>query len=204
LFGIPFPGFPKLLLSATHLVTLWLFKIPYSGYISPEAMVALLSVLSSLRKLALEFKSAQSHPDRESRSLPPPKCSILPVLDELRFEGVTEYSEQLVTRIDSPQLYDMHIFLFSQTDFDCPRLIQFINRTPRFSTACDEAHVEFFNIAARVTLRYRTSDSETGSVYLPIEILCEESNRQFSFIEQVCNSSLRPLSMATSSINIGD
>jgi hypothetical protein len=131
---------------------------------------------------------------------------ILPVLDELRFEGVTEYFEQLVTRIDSPQLYDMHIFLFSQTDFDCPRLIQFINRTPRFSTACDEAHVEFFNIAARVTLRYRTS--ETGSVYLPIEILCEESNRHFSSIEQVCNSSLRPLSMvedlSTSSINIGD
>ena len=83
-------------------------------------MVALLYVLSSLRKLALEFKSAQSRPDRESRSLPPPKCSILPVLDELRFEGVTEYFEQLVTRIDAPQLYDMHLFLFSQIDFDWP------------------------------------------------------------------------------------
>ena len=35
LFGVPFPGLPKLLLSATHLVTLWLFKIPHSGYISP-------------------------------------------------------------------------------------------------------------------------------------------------------------------------
>ncbi|KAN0109365.1 hypothetical protein V8E52_009337 [Russula decolorans] len=38
--GIPFPGLPKLLLSATHLVQLWLANIPHSGYISPEAMVA--------------------------------------------------------------------------------------------------------------------------------------------------------------------
>ena len=55
LSGIPFPGLPKLLLSATHLVTLWLTNIPHSGYISPEEMVALLSVLSGLKKLYLEF-----------------------------------------------------------------------------------------------------------------------------------------------------
>jgi hypothetical protein len=36
---IPFPGLPKLLLSATHLVHLDLWRIPHSGYISPEAMV---------------------------------------------------------------------------------------------------------------------------------------------------------------------
>ena len=38
--GIPFPGLPKLLLSATHLVQLWLANIPHSGYISPDVMVA--------------------------------------------------------------------------------------------------------------------------------------------------------------------
>src|SRR5216684_3747626 len=36
---IPFPGLPKLLLSATHLVTLHLRRIPNSGYITPEAIV---------------------------------------------------------------------------------------------------------------------------------------------------------------------
>ena len=50
LLGIPFPGLPKLLLSATHLVLLSLSDIPHSGYFSPEAIVALLSVLSSLRR----------------------------------------------------------------------------------------------------------------------------------------------------------
>ena len=51
----PYPGLPKLLLSATHLVNLSLYGIPHSGYISPEAMVALLPVLSSLETLSLGF-----------------------------------------------------------------------------------------------------------------------------------------------------
>ena len=72
LFGIPFPGLPKLLLSTTHLITLRLYNIPHSGYISPEAMVALLSTLSSLKLLSLVFQSPQSRPDCESPSLPPP------------------------------------------------------------------------------------------------------------------------------------
>jgi F-box-like len=41
---IPFPGLPKLLLTATHLIFLHLWRIPHSGYISPEAMVTALCV----------------------------------------------------------------------------------------------------------------------------------------------------------------
>ena len=48
--GISFPGLPKFLFSANHLVELRLFRIPHSGYFSPEAMVALLPVLPSLGK----------------------------------------------------------------------------------------------------------------------------------------------------------
>jgi hypothetical protein len=55
LFGIPFPGLPKLLLSAPHLVHLDLYNIPHSGHISPEAIVTLITVLSSLVWLTLEF-----------------------------------------------------------------------------------------------------------------------------------------------------
>jgi hypothetical protein len=39
LHGIPFPGLPNLLLSATNLVSLSLFNIPHFGYFSPEAIV---------------------------------------------------------------------------------------------------------------------------------------------------------------------
>jgi hypothetical protein len=36
LFGIPFPSLPKLLLSATHLVELYLFDLPLAKYIHPR------------------------------------------------------------------------------------------------------------------------------------------------------------------------
>jgi hypothetical protein len=49
---IPFPGLPKLLLSATHLVDIELDGIPDSGYIAPEAMVTCLSTLTRLNFLA--------------------------------------------------------------------------------------------------------------------------------------------------------
>jgi hypothetical protein len=189
--GIPFPGLPNLLLSATHLVQLMLTNIPHSGYISPKAIVAPLSTLSNLKVLSLEFQSPQSRPDRESRSLPPPKRSILPTLEILFFIGVTEYLEDLVTRIDTPQLDTMNITFFNQIDFDCPRLAQFINCTPTLRVL-DEAHVQFIDSTASVTFRYLTSESGYGD--LQINIFCGEPDWQLSSIEQVCNSSLHPLS----------
>ena len=58
--GIPFPGLPNLLLSATHLVGLNLVRIPHSGYFSPETMATALSKLTSLQSLSLEFESPRS------------------------------------------------------------------------------------------------------------------------------------------------
>jgi len=55
--GIAFSGSPKVLLFATQLVSLWLTNIPHYGYISPEAMVTYLSVLTSLEDLYFQFKS---------------------------------------------------------------------------------------------------------------------------------------------------
>jgi len=192
LSGIPFLGLPNLLLSTTHLVNLKLSNIPHSGYISPEAIVALLPALSSLESFILEFLSPQSRPNWESRSLPPPKRSILPSLGRFCFTGVTEYLEDLVTFIDAPQLDFLNITLFNQIDFDCPRLAQFINSTPTLRTL-DEAHIRFYDSFAIVKLRHRT---QAGSSFdhLTISISCGESDWQLSSIEQVCNSSLPPSS----------
>jgi F-box-like len=187
--GIPFPGLPKLLLSATHLVQLLLTNIPHSGYLSPEAIVAPLSVLPSLEVLSLELQSPESRPDW---GLPPPKRSILPALNVFYFSGVTEYLEELVTRIDTPQLDTMDLTFFNQIDFACPRLAQFINCTPTLK-ALDEAHVQFTDGTASIIFRYQTNESGYGE--LLINILCREPDWQLSSIEQVCNSSLHPLSM---------
>jgi hypothetical protein len=181
--GIPYPGLPNLLLSAAHLVDLELFSIPHSGYISPEAIVASLSALSSLESLTLQLESPRSCPGRETRRPPPSKRSVIPALHYFHFKGVTEYLEDLVTCIDTPQLDDLRIRFFNQIDFDTPRLAQFINRTPKLGKR--HATVLFDGDLAVVKL-------SPGNLW--IEISCGEPDWQLSFIEQVCNSSLHPLS----------
>ncbi len=191
-FGaIQFPGLPKLLLSATHLVELRFLGIPHSGYISPEAVVPLLSVLSGLERLSIQFKSPQSHPDLESRRPPPLKLSVIPSLTSFYFKGVGEYLEDLVTCIDAPQLDYLTINFFNQIDFDTPRLAEFISRTPKFS-ARDEAHVQFNDGAVDFQLTYRTH--EPGYETFRIRISCIEPDWQPSSIAQVCDSALPPFS----------
>jgi hypothetical protein len=189
---IPFPGLPKLLLSATHLARLDLYDIPHSGYISPKAMVAALSVLSSLKSLSLAFISPQSHPDLESRQPPPLKRSVIPSLTLFSFKGVSEYLEDLVTCIDGPRLSKFYITFFNQIDFDSPQLADFIHRTPRLR-ACDQARVQFEDSAVDVKLTNRTH--KLGYATSRIQISCRQPDWQLSSIIQVYNSSLPPQSM---------
>ena len=152
--SIPFPGLPKLLLSTTRLVHLYLL-IPHSGYISPETMVTCLSVLISLDQLTIEFKSPQSRPNRNSRR-PYPPTRTLPVLTRLSFKGAGEYLEDLVARIDAPLLHQLWITFFHQLILDTPQLTQFISRTPNFKTP-DKVVVflGFSNRVAQVAIRSR-------------------------------------------------
>ena len=99
--AIPFPGLTNLLLSVTHLVSLYLQDIPHSGYFSPEAMATCLSMLTSLEALQLEFESPQSCPDQENRRSPPPTRSILPALTSFWFKGSTNIWRTLCIPLDS-------------------------------------------------------------------------------------------------------
>ncbi|KAF8485933.1 hypothetical protein DFH94DRAFT_850046 [Russula ochroleuca] len=112
LVRIPFPGLPKLHLAAPHLVDLRLLNIPHSGYFSPEAMATVLSTLTNLQYLWLEFQSPRSRPDWASRH--PPTRSLLPVLTYFSFNGVSEYLDNLVARIGAPRLNDLDVTFFNQ------------------------------------------------------------------------------------------
>ena len=68
---------------------------------------------------------------------------------------------------------------------------QFINRTPTLREL-DEARVQFDDGISGVKLGYRTS--EFGFDYLLINTSCKEPDWQLSSVEQLCNSSLPPLS----------
>jgi hypothetical protein len=154
--GIPLPGLLTLLLSATHLVDLHLGRIPHSGYISPEAIVTVLSTLTSLRSLLLEFQSPLSRPEWTSRRPPPSTRSVLPVLTFFVFSGVSEYLDDIVARIDAPQLELLSTSLFSQISFNAPQVVQFVSRTPGLK-AFKKARVYFGIYGATVNLFTQTS-----------------------------------------------
>jgi hypothetical protein len=189
LTGVPFPGLPKLLLSATHLVRLKLDDIPHSGYFSPDKMVAALSTLTNLDSLSLTFTSPESCPDLESRRLPPSTRSVLPVLNTFQFKGVSEYLEDLVTDIDAPQLDILEINFFNDIIFDTPHLNQFISRTPK-SSALENAHISIGGDIARVFFRSQIY----VNMKLDVFIFCKGLDWQLSSLEQVCTSCLPFLS----------
>ena len=180
--SISFPRLPKLLLSATHLVHLELWNIPQPGYISPEAMVTSLSVLTRLQKLEIGFESPRSRPDRNSRRPPPLTRTLLPVLTQLSFRGVGTYLEDLTARIDAPLLDNLIITFFHQLIFDTPQLTQFIRRTPKLK-AHDQAHVVLSEDHVWVTLP-QTPD---GNLHLGIS--CKQSDWQLSSLAQICSLS---------------
>jgi pimeloyl-ACP methyl ester carboxylesterase len=179
---IPFPELPKLLLSATHLVDLYLWDIPYSGYISPEAMVSCLSVLTRLEKLDIGFKHPLSRPDLDSRPPPLPTRTLLPNLTKLQYKGVVEYLEDLVTRIDAPLLDNLHITFFHQVTFNAPQLTELISGTPKFN-AHSRARVVFDSDWDNWDTLVQTFDGR-----LSLGILDSQPD-QLSSLAQVFNSS---------------
>ena len=191
LSGIPFPGLPKLLLSAARLVELRILNIPHSGYISPEVMATMLSSLTRLGSLVIEFRSPQSLPDQETRR--PLTRFVLPVLTNFMFEGVGYYLEYFVARIDAPQLNRLHVTLYNHIVFDTPQFIQFMDRTPKLK-ALEKGHVIFGNNAASVILfpvSSLTPHYEGLTVYIPCR---GKLHLQVMAVEEVFTWSLPPLS----------
>ena len=122
--SIPFPGLPRFLLSATDLSELCLRWIPHFSYSPPEALVTCLSTLTRLTRLSIGFESCASRPDR--RGPHPLTRVILPALEELKFHGFSEYSEDLVARIDTPRLHTLDISFFDELIYNIQQLPYFI------------------------------------------------------------------------------
>lgn len=79
---------------------------------------------------------------RPDRRPPPLTRILLPVLTSFRFEGTSQYLDDLVARIDTPLLKTLKIAFFPQLSIDTPQLTHFIYRTPKFKTP-DEARMVF-------------------------------------------------------------
>ncbi|KAI0291548.1 hypothetical protein BC826DRAFT_1176410 [Russula brevipes] len=152
---------------------------PHSGYISPEAMVARLSTLIRLERLSIESQSPRSHPDQlgSPRSI----RTVLPSLNFFEFRGVSEYLEDLTSRIDAPQLGDLHITFFNQLVFNIPQLCSFISRAEKLRSH-DHAKMTFARNYIKLDL------IKPGRIMLELTIRCQPSDWQLSSLTQVCDS----------------
>jgi len=172
LLGIPFPTFPKFILSTTHIVRLELFNIPTSGYISPDVMATCLSALPLLKSLSIGFRFLPSPPLHVS--LPPLTCAVLPALTRLTFGGKIEYFEDFVARIDTPQLEQLTMTFFMDPTIDIPRLRDFIGLIERLKPF-NHARLEVSRWAIKIKF------GSPGRVKLKIQ--CETLDRPSSMTQ---------------------
>jgi hypothetical protein len=127
--AVPFPELPTLLLSAHDLVILRLRSIPSTGYISPEMMVACLAALPKLETLLISFWNVASDYD-QTRPTPAVTRTVVPALTSFEYSGVSRYLEDLVARIDCPQLNSIEIRYWPECfNFQLAQLFKFINRS---------------------------------------------------------------------------
>jgi len=96
-----------------------------------------------------------------------------------------------LARIDAPRLDKLGITLCNEIIFDTPQLFQFISRRPTLR-APEKGHIAFDSMAIIVRFPSQTSDNDV----LSVKILCSlrAPGWQLSSLEQVCTSSLPPIS----------
>ena len=192
LINVPFPGLPKLLLSATHLVKLDLHDIPHSGYIPPEVMATSLSPLANLTTLRLELLDPPPRRTVGSWRPPPPTRSILPSLTHIEFKGTSEYLEEILARIDAPRLDILDIAFFNQLIFNTPQLFQLISRRPTLRTP-KKGYITFYPHTIHGIFPLQTSEYDRPPG-LALQVICRTSDWQLPSFAQVCTSSLPPVS----------
>ncbi|KAI9456576.1 hypothetical protein F5148DRAFT_1369702 [Russula earlei] len=176
-----FPGISKLGLSPNHLVTLHVQAIPYSGYISPQTWVTILSVMDRLESFRLE----PPYVPRDPGSRPSLTRSVLPALTELGFEGFHEYLEELLAQIEVPLLNKLVVTFFTRDNFVVPQLHHLINHAESFKT-CDRATV----IHEYSTTQFAILKEINGSPELSLKLELPKSRHRFSSLAQLCSSSL--------------
>jgi len=183
--SISLPSPPKLLSSSNRLIALSLSEIPDSGYISPDAMAAALIVMTGLESLDLRFRSPRSRPDPASRLPPPPTRFVLPALTELIFQGVYEYLEALLSRIDAPLLDYLRILFFTDLNFDLPQFRRLIGQAEGLK-ALDRAEVLIFKESIQLGLCPKIGVVDHRSPLI-LRITWGELDRQISSLAQVCS-----------------
>ena len=195
LWGIPFPAIGKLILSARDLVTISLGLVPPSGLMLPEAMVDILSTLTKLKTLRLNFLCFEP-PEvwtHATRQCPPtPTRVVLPALTDFYFYGNSKYLEGIVSRIDAPLDCIVVIFTNQLIVSDIPSFRDFIHRT-KIRNGSHRADTFFSNVNVEISLFQRKGDIDSKALTLRIPCSWYEEDSQLSSLAQACSTLLPPL-----------
>ena len=148
-------------------------------------MVVGLAALPRLRDFCVEFQLANPRPDL----IHPPSVTriILPALTEFEFKGSREYLEDLVSRIDAPQLDQINIpYLNQLVDFQLTQLPLFIDRSagPKLSPF-RYARVTFYNDLVNFRTYRHANLSSPDPHYATTNGLCRGIDWQVSQIALV-------------------
>jgi hypothetical protein len=188
---ISLPTLPQLLSSSNDLVDLSLQRIPYGGYISPEAMATCICALTRLTNLRISFSFDclvfRARPGRRTRGTSPLTSSVLPSLTKLEFHGDSRYLEYLVAQIDPPVLkfVDMLLFDLALSNlpvFDIQNLAQFIDRSP---TLMSYNRAEMALGFAQVEIRLLPT-MKTNRDGFSLTIPCNDASLQLPCMVQIC------------------
>lgn len=177
---IPFTTLPSLLLSASNLVDLHFAHRSSTGYILPDAMAAFLSVLTKLQSIHIVFRYGGSFPKHQTNRCPAPLTrSVLPALASFAFKGDSEYSEDLIARLDAPHLNHLSLKFFYQTVFDVPQVPRFIQgseifKPPLFASVDVSSHGIDVSILSPV------------DGYIFLQTYCPGLDTQLSWLRQIC------------------
>ncbi|KAH9972593.1 hypothetical protein BGW80DRAFT_360494 [Lactifluus volemus] len=111
LTDVPFQTLHRISLTFNDLSELCLRIMTRPGYVSPEALITGLSAFTKLTHLTIQFGShmAFNRPTGRPSSL---TRAILPALTAFQFEGARNYLDDLLARIDAPQLETLRIEIF--------------------------------------------------------------------------------------------
>jgi hypothetical protein len=182
--GTAFPTLPRLLLSATDLVSLRLEEIPNTGYFSPEALVTGLYATPLLKTLEICFLSSTSLAGQGTARPLAPNRAVLPALSELSFRGDNYYLEDLLARIDAPILEQFNVTLFDQLTLDIPQLSRFICRTDELKSSPYRTSIWLLEHGFTITHYFGTSPVPRATFQL--QIPCYEVARQVSLLAHIC------------------
>ena len=168
------------------LVNLCLGLYHPSTYFEPTVLLHCLLLMPQLEILAIGFRFPVPNRDVERQLMRRPVMThiTLPDLRLFAFQGVSAYSEAVLSRITAPRLKNFHNGYFKQLTFSVPQLLQFMGRIEnlRFDRA------KFAFKSKQVHVEVDSPETNTSMAAFSMIVDCWHLDWQVSSVAQISNA----------------